>query len=114
MLGLAARLPDSLVRVAPDLDRALGLRLHDRPQPAWQPLAVSRVEEDRVENSAEDVVLTIRTGRAPEYPVSSSRVDSVRSRRPSMPYMIWSEPSSVGSRSATNSMNSVASQSRLR
>jgi hypothetical protein len=46
--------------------------------------------------------------------VRSSRVDSVRSRRPSIPYMIWSEPSSVGSRSATNSMNSSASLFRLR
>ena len=31
VLGLAARLPDPLVRLLPDLRRALGLRLDDRP-----------------------------------------------------------------------------------
>src|SRR5207237_785363 len=56
----------------------------------------------------------IRTGLAPAYPESSSRKLSVRSRRPSMPYMIWSAPSSLRSRSAMNCMNSSASQSRFR
>ena len=36
-----------------------GLRLHDRPQPARQPLAAPRVQQDRVERSAEDVVLAL-------------------------------------------------------
>jgi len=79
------------------------------------------MEEERIEDGPVDVVLPlvdapfpILTGRAPAYPVSSSRVDSVRSRRPSIPYMIWSEPSSFGSTSATNCMNSSASHSRFR
>ena len=59
MLRLAARLPDPLVRLSPDLRRALGLRLHDRPEAARQPLAVARVEQDRVEDGAEDVVLPL-------------------------------------------------------
>src|SRR5213078_3306302 len=46
--------------------------------------------------------LPTRTGRAPAYPDRSSRVVSVRSRRPSMPYMICSPPSATGSRSPMN------------
>jgi hypothetical protein len=78
------------------------------------------VEQDRVEHGAEDVVLALieRAVADPHRPgarVSGqvSSVDSVRSRLPSIPYMICSDPSSVGSMSATNSMNSSASQSRL-
>ena len=59
MLRLAARLPDSLVRLLPDLGRALRLRLDDRPEPPRQTLAVARVEQDRVERGAEDVVLAL-------------------------------------------------------
>src|SRR6185436_12853219 len=59
VLRLAAGLPDSLVWLLPDLDRAFGLRLHDRPEPAGEALALSRVEQDRVEHGAEDVVLAL-------------------------------------------------------
>ena len=59
MLRLAARLPDALVGLAPDPGRALGLRLHDRPQPPRHPLAAPRVQQDRVEHRAEDVVLAL-------------------------------------------------------
>ena len=62
VLRLAARLPDPLVGLAPDLRRALGLRLDDRPQPPRQPLAAARVEQDRVEHRAEDVVLALVEG----------------------------------------------------
>ena len=59
VLRLAARLPDALVGLAPDLRGALGLRLDDRPEPPRQALAVPRVEQDRVEHGAEDVVLPL-------------------------------------------------------
>ena len=59
VLRRAARLPDALVGLAPDLRRALGLRLDDRPEPPRQPLALARVEQDRVEHRAEDVVLAL-------------------------------------------------------
>ena len=62
MLRRAARLPDPLVGVLPDLRRAFGLRLDDRPEPARQPLAPARVEEERVEDGAEDVVLALVEG----------------------------------------------------
>ena len=62
VLGLAARLPDALVGLAPDRGRALGLGLHDRPQPARQPLAAPRVQQDRVQRGAEDVVLALVEG----------------------------------------------------
>ncbi len=62
MLGLAARLPDALVGLAPDLGRAFGLRLHDRPQPPRQPLAAAGVQQDRVQRRAEDVVLALVEG----------------------------------------------------
>ena len=44
------------------LRRALGLRLHDRPEPPRQPVALARVLEDRVEHGAEDVVLLLVEG----------------------------------------------------
>ena len=62
LLRLPARLPDPLVRVAPDLRRALCLGLHDRPEAARQARAVPGVEEDRVEDRAEDVVLPLVEG----------------------------------------------------
>ena len=59
LLRLAAGLPDALVRLAPYVGRALGLRLDDRPQPPRQTLAAPRVQQDRVERRAEDVVLAL-------------------------------------------------------
>ncbi len=43
----------------PDLRGALGLRLHDRPQAARDPLAAAGVQQNRVEHRAEDVVLAL-------------------------------------------------------
>src|SRR6185437_6964176 len=63
---LAASLPDPLVRLAPDLDGALRLALHDRPQPPRQPFAAARVQEDRVEHGAEDVVLALVPRAVPD------------------------------------------------
>src|SRR4051812_24733392 len=57
LLRLSPSLPDALVRFAPDLRRALGLGLNDRPQTARQTLTAPRVQEDRVEHRAEHVVL---------------------------------------------------------
>ena len=62
VLGLAARLPDALVGLLPDLRRALGLRLDDRPQPPRQALAAAGVQQDRVQHRAEDVVLALVEG----------------------------------------------------
>ena len=56
MLWLAASLPDALVGVAPDTDGALRLRLDDRPETAWQALVSPGMEQDRVEDRAEDKV----------------------------------------------------------
>ena len=62
LLGRAAGLPDALIGVSPDLRRALRLRLDDRPQPSRQALAPPSVEEDRVEDGAEHVVLPLVEG----------------------------------------------------
>ena len=59
VLRRAAGLPDALVGLAPDGGRAVGLGLHDRPQAARQALAALRVEQDRVERRAVDVVLAL-------------------------------------------------------
>ncbi len=59
MLRRAAGLPDPLVGLLPDARRALGLRLHDRPEAGRQALGLPRVEQDRVEHGAEDVVLAL-------------------------------------------------------
>ena len=59
VLRLAARLPDPLVRLAPDRGRARRLRLDDRPQAPRQPVAAPRVEQDRVQRRAVDVVLAL-------------------------------------------------------
>src|SRR5262249_2352066 len=62
MLWLAASLPDTLVGVAPDTAGALRLRLDDRPEPAWQALVSPGMEQNRVEDGAEDVVLALTIG----------------------------------------------------
>ena len=62
MLGGAARLPDALVGLLPDVCGALGLRLDDRPQAPGQSLAAARVQVDRVQDGAEDVVLALVEG----------------------------------------------------
>ena len=59
---LAARLPDALVGVLPDRRGALGLCLHERPQPPRDPLAAAAVQQDRVERRAVDVVLALVEG----------------------------------------------------
>ena len=74
MLRLAAGLPDPLVGLPPDLRRALGLRLDDRPQPPRQTLRVTRVEQDRVEHRAEDVVLALVEGAVADPHRSRARV----------------------------------------
>ena len=62
VLGVSTGLPDPLVGVLPDLGRALGLRLHDRPQASRQALGAARMEQDRVERRAVDVVLALVVG----------------------------------------------------
>ena len=57
--GLAPRLPDALVGPLPHVRRARGLGLHDRPEPAGEPLAAPGVEEDGVQHGAEHVVLAL-------------------------------------------------------
>ena len=73
MLRLAARFPDPLVGVLPDLRRAFGLRLDDRPEPARQTLAPPGVEEDRVEDRAEHVVLALVEGAVADPDRSRAR-----------------------------------------
>ena len=74
VLRLAAGLPDPLVGLPPDLRRALGLRLDDRPQPPRQTLRVTRVEQDRVEHRAEDVVLALVEGAVADPHRSRARI----------------------------------------
>ena len=74
MLRLAARLPDPLVGLPPDARGALGLRLDDRPEPPRQPLAPARVEQDRVEHGAEDVVLALVEGAVADPHRAGARV----------------------------------------
>src|SRR6516165_704415 len=62
MLWLAASFPDALVGVAPDTGGALRLRLNDRPEPARQAFVVPGVQQDRVEDCTEDVVLVLAEG----------------------------------------------------
>ncbi len=59
VLRVAARLPDALVGLAPDAAGALGLGLDDRPQPPRKATAALRVQQDRVEHGAVDVVLAL-------------------------------------------------------
>ena len=74
MLRLPARLPDPLVGLLPDLGGARGLGLHDRPQSPRQPLAPARVQEDRVERGAEDVVLPLIERPVPDPDGMGARV----------------------------------------
>src|SRR3974390_3270323 len=62
MLWLCASPPESLVGVAPDTGGALRLRLADRPETAWQALVSPGMEQDRVEDGAEDIVLALTEG----------------------------------------------------
>jgi hypothetical protein len=66
VLWMAACLPDALVRFLPHANRALRLRLHDRPKAARQSLAAPRMEQHRVEHGAEHVVLTLVEGVVPD------------------------------------------------
>ena len=59
VLRLAARLPYALVGLTPYLCGALRLGLHERPQAGGGSPAVTAVEQDRVEGSAEDVILPL-------------------------------------------------------
>ena len=74
VLRLPARLPDPLVGLLPDLGGARGLGLHDRPQTPRQPLAPARVQEDRVERGAEDVVLPLIERPVPDPDGMGARV----------------------------------------
>ena len=62
MLGLAADLPDPAVGLAPVLDRRLDLALEDRPHALVERVARARVQVDRVEQRAPDVVLVLVVG----------------------------------------------------
>src|SRR4029078_12628850 len=66
VLRFPAGLPDALVRLAPGRDRSGRLRLDERPQPSGQVLAAPGVQEQRVEDGAEHVVLTLVKGTVPE------------------------------------------------
>ena len=118
MAGLAARLPDALVGLLPDLRRALHLVDEHRPQALGDVVALLGVQVDGVEHRAEDVVLALVEGAVADphgarafVPLRWSSVDSVEVALPPIPYMICSEPSSLRSRSATYWMKSSASQS---
>src|SRR4029077_11702536 len=62
VLRFAPRLPDPLVGLAPDLRRALGLGLYERPEAPRQPLAAACVQQNRVECGTEDIVLPLIEG----------------------------------------------------
>ena len=62
MLGIAANLPDAAVGLAPALQRPPDLALDDRPQAVRQLVARPRVQIDRVEHRAPDVVLVLVVG----------------------------------------------------
>ena len=74
MLRLPARLPDPLVGLLPDLGGARRLGLHDRPQAPRQPLAPARVQEDRIEGGAEDVVLPLVERPVPDPDGMGARI----------------------------------------
>ena len=62
MTRLAARLPDALVGLPPDLRGALHLVGEHRPQALGDVVALLGVQVDRVEHRAEDVVLALVVG----------------------------------------------------
>ena len=62
MTGLAARLPDALVGLLPDLLRALHLVGEHRPQALGDVVALLGVQVHRVEHRAEHVVLALVVG----------------------------------------------------
>ena len=62
VLRSAPRLPDPLIRLAPDPRRAICLGLNDRPEAPRKPFAAARVQQDRVERTAVDVVLPLVEG----------------------------------------------------
>ena len=66
VLRFVARLPDPLVRPLPDLDRRLDLLGGDLPEPLADAAERSRVDVDRVQQGAVDVVLMLRVGRVPD------------------------------------------------
>ena len=66
LLRLPARLPDALVGLLPHADRAFRLRLDEWPEAPRQALAAARVQQDRVERGAEDVVLPLVEGAVPD------------------------------------------------
>ncbi len=62
MPGLAARLPDALVRLPPHVCRAFDLVDQHRPQPLRDVVALLGVQVDRVEHRTEHVVLALVVG----------------------------------------------------
>ena len=62
MLRLAADLPDAAVALAPVGDRLLDLAREDGPRALGQLVAVLRVDVDRVQQRAPDVVLVLVVG----------------------------------------------------
>src|ERR1700729_1194499 len=66
MLRLAARLPDPLVRLAPDRGRALRLRLDQRPEDPRQPLAAAGMQQHPIKRGAEHPVLARADGAVAE------------------------------------------------
>ena len=62
MLRFVTGLPDALVGVAPDTGGARYLQLDNWPEPARQALVPPGMEQDRVKDGAEDVVLTLTEG----------------------------------------------------
>ena len=62
MLRLAARLPDALVGLAPDAIAHSACACDERPQPPREALAAAGVQQDGVEDGAEDVVLALVEG----------------------------------------------------
>src|SRR4051794_35042694 len=59
MLRRPASLPDSLVGLLPHTRRALCLRFDDRPEPTRKTRAPDGVQQDRVEDGTEAVVLLL-------------------------------------------------------
>ncbi len=62
MLRLASHLPHAAVGLAPVLERALDLAAQDRPHPVVEPVGRRRVDVDRFEHRAPQVVLALGVG----------------------------------------------------